>query len=154
MLAADFSGLLPLIISYSFSKTCCKRSLTRIVLENHLQIDGPRSCQCGSFLSHLKSITISELQYFVASRRSDIQLTWIQSKMKECFLAKTRLKEFSPKSKSWERANPTPSRKECSHKRFMLVLLGLFINSNSAGILQQEIKDMNFFLVHLQIHRA
>lgn len=65
--------------------------------------------------------------------------------MKECFLAKTHLKEFSQQSKSWERANPTPSRKECSHERFILVLLGLFINSISSGILQQEIKDINLF---------
>lgn len=65
--------------------------------------------------------------------------------MKECFLAKTRLKKFSQKSKSWERANPAPSRKEGSHGRFVLVSLAPFINSISAGILQQEIKDMNFF---------
>lgn len=69
-------------------------------------------------------------------------------------MAKTLLKEFSQKPQSWERANPTPSRKEYSHKRFMLILLGLFINSISAGILQQEIKDINFCPFKFEIHRV
>lgn len=106
------------------------------------------------FLFLFKTDYYLRIAVFFCLWQKQHSVAWIESKMRECFLAKTRLKEFSQKSKSWERANPTPSRKECSHKRFMLVLLGLFINSISAGILQQEIKDTDFFLSNVQIHRA